>query len=88
MLNDIAQDMDGYGNHKFSARLNIPDKFRWSCEYKTKYEEVFKTDQVKNMLCSLEEMLADEVQSDVQILVDKVCDILVTAGDLSLPRKS
>ena len=78
-------------NGRESGRVQpnpIPDVFTWSQLSKTKYQEAFNSSDVKMKIESLNKVLKTEKAEDAEPLVESIADVMVTAGNLSLLRKS
>ena len=63
--------------------LNVPDVFSWSRTSKTKYEEALRSSEVKMKIEKL-----DEIVDTSSVNVQKLIDVMVSAGTLSLFRKT
>ena len=66
----------------------IPDVFTWSQLSKTKYQEAFNSSDVKMKIESLNKLPKTGKAEDAEPLVESITDVMVTAGNLSLFRKS
>ena len=65
----------------------LPDKFLWKEVNKVQYQEVFQTADIKARLEDINKQLeTDSVK--VQTLVDSLTEVMVSAGNKSLVKKS
>ena len=84
LTNDII-DRTEYSNR---VHTQIPDVFAWSSISKTKYQEAFNSSEVKMKIENLNNALINGKVEDAEPLVQSITDVMVTAGNMSLFRKS
>ena len=84
LTNDII-DRTEYSNR---VHTQIPDVFAWSSISKTKYQEAFNSSQVKMKIENLNNALINGKVEDAEPLVQSITNVMVTAGNMSLFRKS
>ena len=82
---NVARNRTEYGNR---VHTQIPDVFVWSSISKTKYQEAFNLPEVKMKIENLNDSLITGKVEDAEPLVQTVTDVMVTAGNMSLFRKS
>ena len=64
----------------------LPDNFLWKEVNKVQYQEVFQTADIKARLADIDKQL--EASVNVQTLVDSLTEVMVSAGNKSLVKKS
>lgn len=65
----------------------LPDKLLWKDETKIKYQESFQTADIKTKLKEINKVL-EEGCINAQHIIDMITDVIVSAGNRSLVRKS
>ena len=85
--------LDNDKNRSFCEDLHslkfthLPDKFLWSDEAKSKYQEAFHSNDIQQKLFSIDKQLKGGCMN-VQSMIDEITDVVVLAGNKSLVRKS
>ena len=64
-----------------------PDRFVWSECSKSKYNEVFTSSIIQRKISYINAITESNI-TDVDILIDNISDVIVSAGDMTLLRKS
>ena len=64
-----------------------PDRFVWSECSKSKYNEVFTSFIIQRKISYINAITESNI-TDVDILIDNISDVIVSAGDMTLLRKS
>lgn len=64
-----------------------PDRFIWSESSKIKYQEAFSSQEIRAKINNLKKDVALDM-GDVDDLINNISDVIVSAGDMTLPRKS
>ena len=64
-----------------------PDRFLWSERSKIKFQDVFSSSSIKEKIDRLN-MITGQGDDDVDSLIQAVTDVIVSAGDMTLPRKT
>ena len=64
-----------------------PDRFIWSESSKIKFKEIFSSPEIHQKIINLQNFTVSDVQS-VDNFIDAISDVIVSAGDMTLPRKT
>ena len=65
----------------------VPDNFEWNECFKLKFKESFSTPVIKKKLEKLQ-ISIDKCNHDVDALIENIADIIVSAGDMTLPKRT
>ena len=64
-----------------------PDRFVWSEHSKIKFQDVFSSSSIKEKIDRLN-MITGQGDDDVDSIIQAVTYVIVSAGDITLPRKT
>lgn len=84
---DFVSDDDVLINESNNKCTHLPDKFIWSKEAMIKYQEAFNTSDIKNKLKDIDKEV-DLPNVNIQYLINKLTDVLISVGNNSLRRRS
>ena len=73
--------------HTHLKYTHLPDKFLWSDNAKDSYEEAFKSNDIRLKLVNIDDKI-ENGDTNVQSMIEDITDIIVSAGNVSLIRKS
>ena len=65
--------------------VSAPDNFTWSKNSKQKYEEALSSSIIQKKIT---DWLAENGNCDIHRMLDRITDVMVSAGDVALLRKS
>ena len=85
ICNDIFIDEDLPQNEVIAHCRYMPDKFLWSNDAKLRFQDAFDSPEVQN---KLNDQQLPAVTKHEESLINKLSDLMITAGNKSLKRYS